>query len=71
MSLSPERKDASLRAALGDGLSVPDRRPKTLASKIGDLAFSYRRVRDRYGNAVIPLADCLDLPWCARVTPGA
>ncbi|MFR2951079.1 MAG: UPF0236 family transposase-like protein [Collinsella intestinalis] len=71
MSLSLERKDASLCAALGDGLAVHDRRPKTLASEIGDLAFSYRRARDRYGNTVVPLADFLDLPWCARVTPGA
>ncbi|MFR5092839.1 MAG: hypothetical protein ACLTDR_13375 [Adlercreutzia equolifaciens] len=35
MSLSLERKDASLCAALGDGLAVHDRRPKTLASEIG------------------------------------
>lgn len=48
-----------------------DRRSKTLASEIGDLAFSCRRARDRYGNTVVPLADFLDLPWCARVTPGA
>ncbi|MFR5092852.1 MAG: hypothetical protein ACLTDR_13445 [Adlercreutzia equolifaciens] len=34
MSLSLERKDASLCAALGDGLAVHDRRPKTLASEI-------------------------------------
>ena len=40
-------------------------------SEIGDLAFSYRRARDRCGNTVVPLADFLDLPWCARVTPGA
>lgn len=71
ISLSLERKDASLCAALGDGLAVHDRRPKTLASEIGDLAFSCRRARDRYGNTVVPLADFLDLPWCARVTPGA
>ena len=38
MSLSLERKDASLCAALGDGLAVHDRRPKTLASEIGDLS---------------------------------
>lgn len=36
ISLSLERKDASLCAALGDGLAVHDQRPKTLASEIGD-----------------------------------
>lgn len=71
ISMVLERKDKSLCASLPDGCKVHDRRPKTLASEVGDLNFSYRRVRDEYGNTVIPLADCLDLPWCARVTPGA
>jgi len=69
--LALERKDKSLCASLPDGCSVHDRRPKALASEVGDLNFSYRRVRDACENTVIPLADHLDLPWCARVTPGA
>lgn len=71
ISMSLERKDKSLCAGLPDGCKVHDRRPKTLASEVGDLSFSYRRVRDACGNTVVPLADHLDLPWCARVTPGA
>lgn len=71
ISLALERKDAALCANLADGHAVQDRRPKTLASEVGDLNFSYRRVRDEYGNTVVPLADCLDLPWYTRVTPGA
>ena len=71
ISQALERKDASLCASLPDGCKVHDRRPKSLASEVGDLRFRYRRVRDEYGNTVIPLADHLDLPWCARVTPGA
>lgn len=71
ISMALERKDKSLCASLPDGLKVHDRRPKTLASEVGDLNFRCRRVRDAYGNTVIPLADHLDLPWCARVTPGA
>ena len=38
---------------------------------VGDLRFKYRRVRDAFGNTVVPYADALDLPWGARVTPGA
>ena len=71
ISMALERKDESLCAILPEGCKVHDRRPKTLASEVGDLSFRYRRVRDAFGNTVIPLADHLDLPWCARVTPGA
>ena len=71
ISMALERKDKSLCASLPGGCHVHDRRPKTLASEVGDLSFKYRRVRDEYGNTAIPLADFLDLPWCSRVTPGA
>ena len=71
ISMALERKDASLCAGLPDGCKVHDKRPKTLASEVGDLRFSYRRARDAYGNTVVPLADFLDLPWCSRITPGA
>ena len=71
MSAALERRDAELCARLPEGCRVHDRRPKALASEVGDLAFSYRRVRDEYGNTAIPLADELDLPWNSRVTPGA
>lgn len=71
ISMALERKDAFLCASLPDGCRVHDRRPKTLASEVGDLSFKCRRVRDECGNTAMPLADFLDLPWCARVTPGA
>ena len=71
MSVALERFDAKLCSDLPEGCKVHDRRRKTLASEVGDLKFRYRRVRDAYGNTVVPYADALDLPWGARVTPGA
>ena len=71
MSAALERFDARLCARLPEGSRVHDRRGKTLASEVGDLHFKCRRVRDAYGNTVVPCADALDLPWGARVTPGA
>lgn len=71
MSMAIERFDARLCSDLPEGCKVHDRRRKTLASEVGDLEFRYRRVRDAYGNTVVPYADALDLPWGARVTPGA
>ena len=43
----------AIRASLPEGCKVHDRRPKTLASEVGDLSFRYRRVRDAFGNTVI------------------
>lgn len=71
MSMALERFDARLCLDLPEGCKVHDRRRKTLASEVGDLKFRYRRVRDACGNTVVPYADALDLPWGARVTPGA
>ena len=71
MSMALERFDAALCLDLPDGCKIHDRREKTLASEVGDLRFKYRRVRDAFGNTVVPYADALDLPWGARVTPGA
>lgn len=71
MAAAIERLDAELCADLPEGCRVHDRRRKTLATEVGDLGFSYRRARDRFGNTVIPLADALDLPWSARVSPAA
>ena len=71
MSMALERFDAKLCSELPEGCKVHDRRGKALASEVGDLKFRYRRVRDAFGNTVAPYADALDLPWNARVTPGA
>lgn len=67
MAAAIERLDAELCADLPEGCRVHGRRRKTLATEVGDLGFSYRRARDRFGNTVIPLADALDLPWGARL----
>lgn len=71
MPMAIERLDSRLCAALPDGCRVHDTRSKTLATEVGDLSFSYRRARDPFGNTVVPYADALDLPWGARVSPGA
>jgi len=71
MSIAIERLDARLCADLPEGCRVHDRRSKTLATEVGDLTFTYRRVRDAFGNTVVPYADALDLPWGARVSPAA
>lgn len=71
MSAAIERLDAKLCAELPEGCRVHDRRTKTLASEVGDLSFRCRRVRDAFGGTVVPVADALDLPWYARVSPGA
>lgn len=71
MSIAIERLDARLCANLPEGCKVHDRRRKTLATEVGDLSFTYRRARDRFGGTVVPCADALDLPWSARVSPAA
>ncbi|MGM9990890.1 UPF0236 family transposase-like protein [Desulfovibrio piger] len=71
LSRALERLDAKLCAALPDGIVIHDRRSRTLATKMGDVAFRYRRCRDGHGNAVVPLADALDVPWGSRISPAA
>lgn len=71
MSAAIERLDERLCSDLPEGCRVHDVRSKTLATEVGDLSFRYRRVRDGFGNTVVPCADALDLPWYARVSPAA
>lgn len=71
MSRALERLDAALCSALPVGTAVHDRRSRTLATKMGDVAFRYRRCRDEHGNTVVPLADALNVPWGARISPAA
>lgn len=71
MSMAIERLDAKPCTDLPTGCKIHDKREKTLASEVGDLKFKYRRLRDSFGNTVIPYADMLDLPWGARVSPRA
>lgn len=66
-----ERLDAALCSSLPEGTRVHDRRERTLATKVGDVTFRYRRCRDAAGNTVVPLADALDVPWGSRISPAA
>lgn len=66
-----ETLDDELMAARPDGLSAHDRRPRTLATEVGDVGFLVRRYRDEFGCDVCLLADRLDIPYGARISPGA
>lgn len=66
-----ERLDAALAAALPEGSRAHDRRGRTLATRAGDVAFRWTRVRDARGSTEVPLAEALDLPHGCRVSPGA
>lgn len=54
-----------------EGISVHDVRSRTLATEIGDVGFSLRRYRDRFGEDVYLLADAPDIPYGCRISPGA
>lgn len=71
LALSLEALDARLMEDRPDGLACHDIRPRTLATEIGDVAFSIRRYRDRFGCDVYLLADTLDIPYGCRISPGA
>lgn len=71
LGLALEALDAHLLAEKPGGLRVHDIRPRTLATEIGDVAFSIRRYRDRFGEDVYLLADALDIPYGCRISPGA
>ena len=68
---SLEGYDRRLCASLPDGCKVHDRRGRTLATKMGDVAFKWTRVRAAGGGIDVPLADALDLPVGCRVSPAA
>ncbi len=71
MALALEALDARLMAERPRSLKCHDVRRRVLATEVGDVSFSLRRYRDAAGNDAYPLADALDLPWGARVSPGA
>lgn len=71
LSRALERLDDALMAQRPDGLVVHDRRPRALATEIGDVGFLVRRYRDRFGLDVYLLAERLDIPYGARISPGA
>ena len=71
MARALEAYDRKLCANLDAGIKVHDRRRRTLATKLGDVSFSWSRCRDIYGNTIIPLADALDIQWGMRISPAA
>lgn len=71
LGLALEAYDARLMGGRPRGLRAHDVRARTLATEIGDVSFSIRRCRDRFGCDACLLADALDIPYGARVSPGA
>lgn len=71
MGRALERRDRALCSELPPSLRVHDVRARSLATTVGDVRFSWHRLRGPGGEAVVPLADELDLPWGARVSPAA
>lgn len=71
LALALERLDGELCAGLPGGTRVHDRRRRTLSTTVGDVTFRYTRCRDEHGCTVVPLADELDCPWGARISPAA
>lgn len=66
LGLALEALDARLLAQKPEGIPVHDVRSRTLATEIGDVGFSLRRYRDRFGEDVYLLADALDIPYGCR-----
>ncbi len=71
MGRALEARDAELAAGRPAGLRMRDLRGRTLATEVGDVSFARRRYADGAGSSAYLLDDALDLPWGARVSPGA
>lgn len=71
LGLALEALDAHLLARKPSDLHVHDIRQRNLATEMGDVRFSIRRYRDRFGCDVYLLADALDIAYGVRVSPGA
>lgn len=71
MSRALEALDDELMLTRASGLSVHDKRARMLATEVGDVSFLARRYRDEFGLDVCLLADRLDIPYGARISPGA
>lgn len=66
-----EDHDARLCARLPERSRIHDTRRRTLITEIGDVAFSYHRVRDGEGRTSSPLAEQLGIRSNRQVSPGA
>ena len=71
MGAALELFDKKLHEGYAPGITVHELKSRTLATRIGDLRFSRRVCRDEYGNSLVPLDEVLDLPYEARISPGA
>ena len=71
ISLSLERKDASLQAPPWETASQCTTEAEDARLRDRDPPSAAGAPRDRCGNTCVPWPGFLDLPWCARVTPGA
>lgn len=71
LELALEALDSQLCKQLPQGHHQHDMKDRELATQIGDIKFSYRRVKDQYGHTYSPLAEELDIPVGARIAPGA
>lgn len=66
-----EDHDARLCARLPERSRIHDTRRRTLITEIGDVTFSYHRVRDGEGRTSSPLAEQLGIRSNRQVSPGA
>lgn len=71
MVASLELFDDGLCDAYTPGVTIKEKRPRSLATRIGDACFARRICTDQYGNPVVPLDEVLDLPHGSRISPGA
>lgn len=65
-----ERYDAQLCENLPSGAHIHDKRRRTLITEVGDVTFSYHRVRGSNGTTS-PLSEALDIPGNRQLSPGA
>lgn len=71
LGLALEAYDARLLEERPPSLRAHDVWPRTLATEVGDVAFSMRRCRDGAGCDVYLLADAPGIPYGRRRVPGA
>lgn len=65
-----ERYDAQLCGSLPPDEHIHDKRRRTLITEVGDVTFSYHRVRGSQGT-VAPISEALDIPSNRQLSPGA
>lgn len=71
LSRALEARDRELLASRPSGSRVHSRRPRTLATTMGDVTFRRTLLLDAAGNTLCPLDEGLGLPLGDRVSPAA